>query len=194
MNLMVKDLNQKCECEMRKLIISLLSILLCIACGHVKNKSGGSVNSDINLVVKPVDPSIYTIIKFNRSENGIFKKAKPANLNTDEIIEIESLLSEFIKNYNPAQVRFFDSINKAHPEYRFNKNDFIIDLARYKRQYIPVINEKGEKEVWVNCFCDNPPNWKNEIEQVMDGGNCFFNVKINLTKKKYYDLMVNGVA
>ena len=29
---------------------------------------------------------------------------------------------------------------------------------------------------------------------VDDGGNCFFNVKVNLNTGQYYDLMVNGNA
>ena len=29
---------------------------------------------------------------------------------------------------------------------------------------------------------------------VDDGGNCYFNFKINLTTKKFYDLRVNGEA
>lgn len=172
----------------------LLLILICVACRHTDNKSSGSVNTEINQAVKPIDTSIYTIIKFHSSDKGNFENAKPTDLSSDEIIEVERLLSECITNYNPLRQRFFDSMTKAHPGEKLDKNDFIIDLTRYKRQYVPVINEKGEKEVWVNCFCDNPHNWKNEIEQVLDGGNCFFNVKINLTKKNYYDLMVNGSA
>ncbi len=55
------------------------------------------------------------------------------------------------------------------------------------------INEEGEKEVWVNCFCKTDgQNWKKESIQVDDGGNCYFRVKINLTTGKYHDLMVNG--
>jgi hypothetical protein len=59
-----------------------------------------------------------------------------------------------------------------------------------------VTNKKGEKEVWVNCFCDtwNSNRWKTEILFVEDGGNCYFNFRINLATKKYHDLGVNGEA
>jgi len=78
---------------------------------------------------------------------------------------------------------------------KINVKDFVIDLKKYKRQYIAVINSKGEKEVWVNCFCDTwKKNWRKELIFVLDGGNCYFNLKINLTKGEYYDLMVNGDA
>ena len=60
---------------------------------------------------------------------------------------------------------------------------------------MPTINSKGEKEVWVNCFCGQ---WDKSSRTnpviVMDGGNCFFNLKINLTTGQYYELIVNGEA
>jgi hypothetical protein len=72
----------------------------------------------------------------------------------------------------------------------------VIDLKRYKRQYIGVTNEKGEKEVWINCFCIDPHNpkmnWKKEFVMVKGGGNCYFNLKVNLTTKKYYDFDTNS--
>jgi hypothetical protein len=37
-------------------------------------------------------------------------------------------------------------------------------------------------------------DWRKELFDVMDGGNCFFELKINLTSGKYYDLNVNGDA
>jgi len=68
-------------------------------------------------------------------------------------------------------------------------------LNEYKRQLVAVINGKGEKEVWVNCFCNR--DWGRYREEVLvadDGGACYFNIKINLTTKTSYDLMVNGEA
>ncbi len=47
----------------------------------------------------------------------------------------------------------------------------------------------------MNSFCTTLDNrWKTEFILVDDGGNCFFNFKINLTTKKYYELNVNGKA
>lgn len=70
-------------------------------------------------------------------------------------------------------------------------------LEDYNRQFVGGEMESGDKIMWVNCFCNteskNMKNWKTEIIMVADGGNCFFNVKINLKKKEYYDLMVNGL-
>jgi hypothetical protein len=48
-----------------------------------------------------------------------------------------------------------------------NTNGFPLILnGKIQKQLIAATNNKGEKEVWVNCFC--------RIYLVEDGGNCFF--------------------
>jgi hypothetical protein len=112
-----------------------------------------------------------------------------------EIEEIEIILKQCIDAYNPDQKIQFDTISKAHPDYNLKIDNFVIDLTRYKRQYFPVINSAGQKEVWVNCFCnDFDKNWRTEMLIVDDGGNCYFNLTINLTTKTFSSFMVNGNA
>ena len=116
-------------------------------------------------------------------------------MTNDDLQKIETILNKCISHYNPDQERQFKEINDKHPEYKLDKKNFTIHLTRYKRQYVAVINSKGEKEVWVNCFCrTHNSNWKKERVVVKDGGNCYFNLKINLTTVQYYELMVNGDA
>jgi len=57
-------------------------------------------------------------------------------------------------------------------------------------------NEKGEKEVWINFFCVHyeDSSWKTFRFNVMDGGNCFYNLKVNLATKEIYDVNINGYA
>jgi hypothetical protein len=63
---------------------------------------------------------------------------------------------------------------------------------------VAVINKDNEKIIWVNCFNINSSftfdYWKKQIVQVFDGGDNFFNLKINITKKYYYDFLVNGIG
>jgi len=116
-------------------------------------------------------------------------------LTTKELIEIETILIKFINDYNPKQLKQFEKINKAHPEFKLDKKHFIIDLDGYKRQYISVINRNGEKEVWINFMCDTGDgDWRKELIVVDDGGNCYFKLKINITKGNHYDFFVNGDA
>jgi len=50
----------------------------------------------------------------------------------------------------------------------------------------------GVKEVWI-IFCSNTDSdkWRTSIVAVEDGGNCYFNFKVNLYKKAYYELEIN---
>ena len=70
-------------------------------------------------------------------------------------------------------------------------------LEQYNRQFVPAEMEGGDKMIWINCFINSDAEiqkrWKTDIIYVADGGNAFFNVKVNLTRGTYYDLMVNGM-
>lgn len=161
------------------LILLFLPLLSPLACSRTCGKK-----------ILNTDDFTYTVIRFDKSYTWIFKNAEPSDLTVEEIKETERLLLTCIEEYNREPYPL-----KAHPEYKLDKNKFIIDLTQYKKQFIPVLNRKGEKEVWVNCFCeDNFNDWKQQIVKVQDGGKCFFNVKINLMTKECYGLRVNGEA
>jgi hypothetical protein len=179
---------------MKQISIYFVLLFAFSSCGQTTNKSNVSAVIDTNKVTTPADTSNYAIIKFDIKDTWLFDKAKPTDISLSDIKEVEALLADCINKYNPEQQKHFDKINSEYPEAKIDKRGFIIDLSNYKRQYVAVINDKGEKEVWVNCFCVKFDYWKKEIVQVMDGGNCFFNLKINLTKKSYYDLSVNGMG
>lgn len=68
--------------------------------------------------------------------------------------------------------------------------------SRYKRQYIPYLSKNGSKHIKIICFCEDfgNNNWKKNILSVLDGGNCFFEVIINLSTNTYSQLRINGEA
>ncbi len=77
------------------------------------------------------------------------------------------------------------------------KEHYSLDFEKYKYkfQYVAAINNKGEKEVWINGFCNTQDSrWKEEILLVNDGGNCYFNLKLNLSTKECFQVAVNGYA
>jgi len=169
---------------------SLLFLLSC--CGQTTNDNQAKTSI---ASAHFVDTSNYTILKFDTTDTWLFKNAKPASLTQTEIEEIEIILKQCIDAYNPDQKIQFDTISKAHPDYNLKVDNFVIDLSRYKRQYFPVINSAGQKEVWVNCFCnDFDKDWRTEMLIVNDGGNCYFNLTINLTAKTFSRFIVNGDA
>jgi hypothetical protein len=168
----------------------ILLVIISISCAHTTEN-----NKRPKLSEGFVDTSVIAILPYDTTTHWIFKESKQAVLTVKDIKMIDSLLSKCIDDYNPEQERQFQEINGKHPEYKLDKKHFIIDLSRYKRQYIAVTNKQGEKVVFINCFCgDLDKDSRNRLFIVNDGGNCFFNVMINLTTNKYYDLTVNGDA
>ncbi len=155
------------------------------------------VNQNLNKVTNAirVDSTVIAILPYDSTQHWMFKNCKPANLTNADLLEIEKHLNNCIVEYNPEQARKYKEIKAKYPNDKIDKKHFVIDLTGYKRQYVAVTNEKGEKEVWVNCFCNTwDENWKKGLIFVKDGGNCYFNLKINLAVGKYYELLVNGDA
>ena len=178
--------------KLKLLTFSIALFFSLSSCGQTKNNNQHQISSASN---QAIDTSDYAILKFDTTEIWLFKNATPASLTQTEIEEIEIILKQCIAAYNPGRQLQFDTISKAHPEYNLKVDNFVINLPRYKRQYIAVINSAGQKEVWVNCFCQHfDTNWRTEILMVEDGGNCYFNLTINLATKTYSKLSVNGEA
>ena len=160
--------------------------------------------SNANAYYRPnsIDTSRCAFIKFDQKQNYYFdKNVKPATLSAEEIVKIESLISKRVLEYNRIEKDSALSITKRLRKKRRDPNfiwegDIIKNPSKYYKQLIAVVNSKGEKEVWVNCFCSKvgKSHWKKDIVLVMDGGSCYFNLKVNVTKNTVYDLMVNGVA
>lgn len=122
----------------------------------------------------------YAVIKYNPEFHSfIFKNVRPEDLYDVEFAQIDNFITKAVADFNSKQ----------------KDNRQIKDLSNYKFQYVTFYNENREKIVWVNAFCDDfGKNWRNEIIFVKDGGSCFFNFKINLSKREYFDFQVNGVA
>lgn len=144
-----------------------------------------------------LDSLDFNVIKYDTSYYYIFPAtSKTTDLSDKEIIECETLLKSFIVDYNAQGLKRFDEMTKKYPNAKFDPEDFKIELKNYGRQYMTVISDKGDKMVYVNCFC-NPThfNYRDKgLVQVDDGGNCFFNFKVDLNRKKIFDFMENGVA
>ena len=140
--------------------------------------------------------SDFVILPFNIDWYWIFKNVTPAELTKSELIEIENILNLAVKENNERQKINLKKHNEEYPKNKWNKTGFELKLKGKKRQYVPVINEKGEKEIWINFFCNDwkSDSWKTDLMIVNDGGNCYFNLKVNLTNKSYSELRINGYA
>ena len=139
----------------------------------------------------------YCFLSFDKGEySGLDKKSVPATLNDSDFVTLELVLSDCICKYNREQTAGFKERIRKFPNDSLKLDEFTIDLNEYYRQYMVVRNRKGEKEVWINCLCEVQyvKDWTKRVIQVMDGGKCYFSIKINLKKKSYSHFMVNGIA
>ncbi len=156
--------------------LAILLLLFFIG-GSCNAKKDNKLAAGLEHVAPAYDTSRYAIIPFKENQTWLFKNAKPANLSEKEIKDIEILLADAVLEYN-----------KTVKGLEFQ----IKPLERYKRQLVAVTNQSGEKEVYLNCFCGSWDKWRTQLFAVDGGGSCFFRVKINLSKKRSYDMMVNG--
>lgn len=123
----------------------------------------------------------------------MFSEGKPVALSANECTQVEIILRSSIDAYNVEQAKIFEETSQKYPDLQLQKYPFVIELERYYRQYIAIENDRGEKELWVNCFCAfGSTAWRDTVVFVKDGGNCFFNVKVNLTTVTYEAFTVNG--
>lgn len=102
---------------------------------------------------------------------------KNLSINNDELIQINELLINSVEDFNAKNP------------------DYTINLRYYKRQYVPQLNEKGEKEIAIYGLCATAGElWKQGVIMIHDGGKCYFYVVINLDENTYNTLQIHGEA
>jgi hypothetical protein len=177
----------------KQLTILTFTLTFCLtSCGQTNSSSRNQEQNKRNTLI---DTSKIAILPFDTTQYWVFKDSKSTELTNDDLLKIETILNECINDYNLDQEKRFKEIIDKNMKNNLDKNNFIIELKRYKRQYIAAVNSKGEIEVWINCFCGaGNQNWKTNLILVEDGGNCYFSLKVNLTTGQFYELMVNGDA
>lgn len=178
-----------------KKLLPILFIATFLSCSETKKEE------EIQVVEKEqtefeIPESKYVIIEFQTNWGRLFENAKPTKLSISELKEIEEIIKVAVQDNNENAKKSLEKHNEKNPENKMKETGYELQLKWFKRQYVPVINDKGEKEIWINFFCDDLGNetWKVDLVVVDDGGNCFFNLKVNLTNKSYSELSVNGYA
>jgi len=170
---------------------TLLFCFILFSCGQtqVSNQTHDSIKainlSDANLNKSLlIDTTKIAILPIDTANVWVFKDAVALQLTNRDLQRIDILLTECINANNNKQ----DTTKRVF-EY--------INLKNYKRQYVPFIDSKGEKKVYINCFClsDSPDEfnyWKKSLVEVDDGGSCFFHLTVNLSSGQYGQLFING--
>ena len=161
--------------ELTTISILLLSLTIC------KGQSDFVVLQDQKTVDELI--SIFKILP---------ESTMTTTLSTTELDAATSLLTKCITDYND-QIR--EGFKKRGEKKRYARMYQIMSLSKYKVQFVPYLNEKGEKEIWINGFCsDYNTDWKTEIVHVFDGGNCYFTVRLNISNNNCIEVGTNGYA
>ncbi|WP_162910576.1 hypothetical protein [Hymenobacter oligotrophus] len=165
---------------------------------ETKTNAQAAINSfPSNQGLPPLDSSRFTVIPYDlERDKHRLSKVKGASLTAQEIVFTEYLLNVCVSKHNLEQRIKLQKMRETHPKITLKESDFIINLPNYKRQLVAFYNGKGEKKVWVNCFCKplNGTEWRRKVVEVDDGGNCYFNTVVDLRRMKCLGLSINSVA
>lgn len=108
-------------------------------------------------------------------------------LGEEDLLVLDKLLQSGVDQFNK------DEANRKGQSARDVHAVQEVFLQRYRRQYVPYINEEGKKMAWVACY-DVTINGGSEMKKLCrlgEGGNNYFNVTINLTDKRVEAMVIN---
>ena len=156
---------------MNKLIV--LFLFFCIlSCGNVKNRT-----------------------KLDNTKIAILKCEGSIQVSEKDILLAEELINRRLKIFNEEENAQNNDFNYVLNDSLHFKKDEIV-LSNYYRQYCVIKNEKREKILNLNCLCyldkQSISNWRKSTILVKDGGNCYFQISVNLDRKIVFGFMRNG--
>lgn len=173
------------------------SILLITSSIFSCNKIEKQVNDESELV-----PSKY--IEQNQSDTlkepnyiAIFDQdsKKKTQLSINELRIINHNIIKGVNDYNDKLKIRLEKWNKESKTSTLDFEKEKLNLRYFYRQYFVSTNESGDKIVNVFCFCVYyDDDWRKNQVYVMDGGNCYLNITINITKNKIEYFGTHGEA
>jgi hypothetical protein len=174
-----------------KLILTLFLVATCFSIAA--QTTSEIILPDSNLVFKKgniegvIFGSNFKMIKHNRIDSAKSIIRDPLKIIAQD---------EKTKRYIPT-IETAIQIEKELKLFIHDTDTFIADsLPMYVKQYFGYVTSVGDTIIYVNCFFDDEIKqedyWKNSFVKVNDGWHYYFNVKYNLTKKRFFDLWING--
>jgi len=120
----------------------------------------------------------------NNTIKGVLIELKDKKLFTPNKLEIQIARKQ--------EILYLDSLEKVNKKKLFRHKE-----NQYLRQYLGYYNARGEKVILINAFCETTYS-KEELTRtwviVLDGGECFYQIEVNLNTKKCSKFSVNGDA
>lgn len=159
----------------RILSIILLLLLTCVSVGDAQNET---------LYVKGKNYEGY-IFQKGHSIWGIAPNENRYTLNKKDVFAAEQILRDSV---NSDYIKVQQKSYKRPP---INRKT----LKKYIRQYVGYINDRGEIIVWI-VFLERQIvkdlNPALDIISLCDGGYNYWSICINITRRKLFDMQING--
>ncbi|WP_333661266.1 hypothetical protein [Chishuiella changwenlii] len=177
---------------MNKIFTLIFSVLIFFSCNSEKEEKIENEETIVELVDfeeiaadTVLEPNYIAVFDEETGENSILTKK--------EIKTVSNLFEDSVDKYN-AELKI--KIEKENKEKGYNSSfeKEKINLRYYFRQYVVSVNKYGDKIVRVFGFCSYLGDWKKRLLMVHDGGDCYLNAEINLTKKKLEYFGTNGLG
>lgn len=129
-----------------------------------------------------------------RSANGVIFTAEQAEAEFPSIgLQVEGAWTPTGADVAALEAALPDFLRTAQDSHLHPDPPIWERAPDYYRQYLGMV-ENGEQVIYANFFCSEHDNWQEQIVFVLDGGDCYFQVKYNPHSGEFYDLMVNGEA
>jgi hypothetical protein len=123
------------------------------------------------------------------------KTEAKSKLSKKELKIVDNLLINAVNIYNDSLKIKLNSWNKKDKTYHWDYEKEKLNLRYYVRQYSISTNENGDKVVHILCLCSyDSEMWRNQRISVNDGGSCYLNAEINITKNKVEYFGTHGLA
>ncbi|PQA59091.1 hypothetical protein C5O19_05400 [Siphonobacter curvatus] len=138
--------------------------------------------------------------KLNREKIAILSTSEKTFVPTDQdLLLAERLVKERLEVYNAEmKARNVDFAYTTGDSLQYESDT--IQFEHYYRQYTLTVNDEGDKVVAMNCLCMLNPfdkeqdSWRKNKVVVRDGGHCFFQISVNISRGIVYGFMINGLA
>lgn len=174
-----------------------LSILLLASSVFSCNKIEKQVNNESELVpLKYIESEQSDTLK-EPNYIAIFdsESKKKSNLSQNELRIINHNLIKAVDDYNAKLKVSLEKWNKENKTSILNFEEEKLNLRYFYRQYYLSTNESGDKIVNIFCFCSHyDDDWRDNEILVSDGGDCYLNVSVNITKNKTEYFRTHGQA
>lgn len=159
--------------NMKKNIFLLVFALVCMS-GY----------SQVSTLVKGKGYFGYVFNKEHFVFFGIKNQKERYTPTKEDIKEAEKLLKDSIESVLEKNRLTYTSI-KRHT------------LRKYRRQYVGFLTNDGDIVICINLIRNKQIDnieLSNDIVELFDGGDYFWSIFINITKKTLFDIHVNGAA